>query len=370
MPTFTQIDELLKTDDAAGLKSLLNGVKFEPLVKEFAIEGLCGVRASESLDGLGRPSYNSPHVCAVFHAAKECLRELINAYPEGAQLKNHNGELPHHRARFDERKECLELLLKAYPAGAKAENNDKELPHHVSAKHNSTACMELLMKAYPEGAQAKGYQGKTPADIAMEKGFPMLYAFLDPEGAAAKGDSLKKEFEKAKVVNVISTRFRGLEENEGTSWDPFVASRSVWKRLERREGVKTFNPNYDNAFLMKGDAAQANGIWLRNFRWAMTLAQKTGGRMIQVVVHPGLSDMQHAEADMAADKGIPVVRLDFRPGIEAPFALIDELHKMAQGELTAEQKAQEEAFRLAREKFVEVKKAFLALEGAAPINLD
>ena len=42
-------------------------------------------------------------------------------------------------------------------------------------------------------------------------------------------------------------------------------------------------------------------------RWT---APKTGGRVIQIIVAPGLSEMQEAEASMAEDKGVPVVRLD------------------------------------------------------------
>ncbi len=33
------------------------------------------------------------------------------------------------------------------------------------------------------------------------------------------------------------------------------------------------------------------------------------GRCIQVIVHGGLSKMQEAEADMAKDKGVPVIKL-------------------------------------------------------------
>ena len=99
---------------------------------------------------------------------------------------------------------------------------------------------------------------------------------------------------------------------------------------------------------MKGNAEipeNANGIWLLNFRWAMDLAQRTGGRMIQVYAPPGLSDMQVAEAQMAADKGIPVVRVDGVPTwrLEVRKEDLEPLHQLGLGERTEAQKAEEEA---------------------------
>ena len=39
-----------------------------------------------------------------------------------------------------------------------------------------------------------------------------------------------------------------------------------------------FDPNADNAFLMHGDPAAANGIWLRNWREVgLENARRTGG---------------------------------------------------------------------------------------------
>ena len=42
----------------------------------------------------------------------------------------------------------------------------------------------------------------------------------------------------------------------------------------------------------------------------MERAKETGGRVVQVVVTPGLSHMQEAEAMMAKAWGVPVVKLD------------------------------------------------------------
>ena len=84
------------------------------------------------------------------------------------------------------------------------------------------------------------------------------------------------------------------------------------KQMEKkpRSGVIVFNPNSDNAYLMKGDPEAANAIWLLNWRKALDRAKKTGGRCVQIIVAGGLPEMQEAEASMAEDKGVPVVRLD------------------------------------------------------------
>ena len=149
--------------------------------------------------------------------------------------------------------------------------------------------------------------------------------------------------EEAAVVDVISTRFQISKSEKAKveasrkvyeqtknlddlydSCDPFIAANVVKKELEGGQkhneetdefekapnGVIVFNPNTDNSLLMRGDPEAANAIWLLNWRKALERAKKTGGRMIQIVVQGGLSEMQEAEASMAEDKGVPVVRLD------------------------------------------------------------
>ena len=92
------------------------------------------------------------------------------------------------------------------------------------------------------------------------------------------------------------------------------------------KGVIVFNPNSDNALSMRGDPEAANAIWLLNWRKALVRAKKTGGRCVQIIVAGGLSEMQEAEASMAEDKGVPVVRLDCS---ELKYAGWSDLVKMA-----------------------------------------
>merc|ERR1712183_1195513 len=60
---------------------------------------------------------------------------------------------------------------------------------------------------------------------------------------------------------------------------------------------------------MQGVEKEANSIWLLNWRWALSLAKKTGGKVWQILVAEP-SNMQLAEEDMAKDKGVPVVKID------------------------------------------------------------
>ena len=123
-------------------------------------------------------------------------------------------------------------------------------------------------------------------------------------------------------MHVISTRYRRdqtqlsphVETDECSyplSCDPFVSAQEVKRALERQgAGTCVFDPNGDNAFLMEGQSESTNAIWLKNWRWALERARQTGGCCVQVVVKPGLSMMQEAEAEMAAEKGVRVVRLN------------------------------------------------------------
>ena len=167
---------------------------------------------------------------------------------------------------------------------------------------------------------AKDADGMTAADWATKKQRPRIFAVLDPEAAARKGEELRKAFTDAKLVHVISTRAKKdrSQDKAYMSCDPFTSSGNIKTALEKVSGVRVFNPNVDNSALgtplqltSATDSEAATGVWLRNWREiGLKRAKETGGRVIQVVVPPGLSDMQRSEADMAADQGVPIVRLD------------------------------------------------------------
>jgi hypothetical protein len=169
---------------------------------------------------------------------------------------------------------------------------------------------------------------KSAITLALENRQPIVYALLDPCGARRKGDKLRQEFADARLVHVISTRYRRDKSQPSDSCDPRISAATVKALLEAEElvvnygqideqlstwlgWIKVFDPNADNAFLTRGDAASANAIWLRNWREVgLENARRTGGSCIQVIVPPGPSEMQVAEASMAVSEGVPVVKID------------------------------------------------------------
>ena len=79
---------------------------------------------------------------------------------------------------------------------------------------------------------------------------------------------------------------------------------------------------------MGGNSKNANAIWLLNWLKALARAKETGGRVIQIVVKPGLSKMQEAEALMASMWGVEVVKLDCRE-VKGYLAIEGDFEKMA-----------------------------------------
>ena len=163
-----------------------------------------------------------------------------------------------------------------------------------------------------------------------------------------------------RVVVVLSTRYgmptqaadgspltslknlsKNLARNIQTAMTPLEVSDLVKSHIETLSGrkVKCFNPNRDNAALQGGDTGKANGIWLRTWREMLVQAQRTGGCVLRLdLTEAGLSDMQVAETDMAADKGVPVVVLPFNLGATQESikrALVDGDGKLLPGLLTA-----------------------------------
>jgi len=51
-------------------------------------------------------------------------------------------------------------------------------------------------------------------------------------------------------------------QNSDTCCDPKEAATLVKQRLQLTDGVLVFDPNSDNAYIMLGDANEANSIWL------------------------------------------------------------------------------------------------------------
>ena len=190
--------------------------------------------------------------------------------------------------------------------------------------------VEFLLGFVPKvDLEMRDIHSKTAAQLAFEHGHPVVHAMLVPEQARMKAEQLRQEFASARLVHVLSTRYvRHSSVDPRCSCDPRVSAATVKAVLEAEELVvdygqvndskskwlgwmKVFNPNSDNAFLMRGNAASANAIWLRNWREiGLENARRTGGSCIQLIVPPGPSDMQLAEESMALSEGVQVIKMD------------------------------------------------------------
>ena len=114
------------------------------------------------------------------------------------------------------------------------------------------------------------------------------------------------------TIVVLSTRYAGQNGGSSEGITPLSCSDLVKGYLESFGTLKVFNPNRDNAALQGGNPEKANGVWLRQWRRMLVRALETGGCVLRLdLEEAGLSDMQLAETDMAADKGVPVVTIEF-----------------------------------------------------------
>eukprot|EP00316_Scyphosphaera_apsteinii_P015622 CAMPEP_0119309534 /NCGR_PEP_ID=MMETSP1333-20130426/15820_1 /TAXON_ID=418940 /ORGANISM="Scyphosphaera apsteinii, Strain RCC1455" /LENGTH=393 /DNA_ID=CAMNT_0007313527 /DNA_START=20 /DNA_END=1201 /DNA_ORIENTATION=+ len=203
-------------------------------------------------------------------------------------------------------------------AGLAWDKSRASTPIHMAALFGQLENVQTLLDAGAKG-DVRNKDGKTPLDFAKQERHAMVIDALAralgkhaevAEWARVEADKDLKAFENARVVHVLSTRFTFPKGRTGADCcNPREAAAQVKLALERN-GDKCYNPNADNSFLMAADRDEANAIWLRTYRKMLTLAQAKGGRVIQIKVANSLSHMQHAEEDMAKDKGVPVIRLD------------------------------------------------------------
>ena len=114
------------------------------------------------------------------------------------------------------------------------------------------------------------------------------------------------------TIVVLSTRYAGQNGGSSEGITTLSCSDLVKGYLESFGTLKVFNPNRDNAALQGGNPEKANGVWLRQWRRMLVSALETGGCVLRLdLEEAGLSDMQLAETDMAADNGVPVVTIEF-----------------------------------------------------------
>ena len=216
--------------------------------------------------------------------------------------------------------EAVKAALAAKPSDKDLKNRFGRTALMEAARKGHLAVVNVLM-AVGVDKSIQNKMGQTAADCALENGHALVFARLDPDGARAKGASLRKEYAAAKVVHLLSTRAkkdtsqldRSHPEHVKLSCDPARSAENLQRYLQEQPGLRVFNPNVDSAFLTEGDVEQANGWYVLNFRSAefgLERVRQTGGTVLQLIVPPGPSPMQIAEADMAREKGVPLLAVD------------------------------------------------------------
>ena len=216
--------------------------------------------------------------------------------------------------------EAVIAALKAKPSDKDAKNRFGRTALMEAARKGHLAAVEALIAA-GAARDIQNKMGQTAADWALENNHTLVYARLDPEGAQARGALLRKEFAAAKVVHLLSTRAkkdasqldRSHPAHVKLSCEPARSAENLQRYLQEAKGVRCFNPNVEGQFLTEGDADQANGWYCLNWRSAefgLERVRSTGGCVLQLIVPPGPSPMQVAEADMAREKGVPLLTVD------------------------------------------------------------
>ena len=218
--------------------------------------------------------------------------------------------------------EAVKSALAARPADKEATNRFGRTPLIEAARNGHMNVVDLLLE---KGADrdVRNKFGQCAADFAVEKGHWMVYARLDPVGAMVKSEAVHRRFADAAVVHVLSTRSRKDASQLDRKHPAFVrmaceptrTAENLQRYLEEVEGVRVFNPNVDNAFLLGGltDPEAVLERKLLNWRSAevgLDRAKQTGGCVLQLIVPPGPSDLQLVEASMARDKLVPLVQVD------------------------------------------------------------
>lgn len=272
--------------------------------------------------------------------AAEGVQQLLNqgADPDTVDTRGRTGLI---QAAYWGRTQVVKTLLEAgADPNKKKEGGARWTPLWNAAAAGHAEIVQILLDRgadktlAPESGERKGI---SPAQIALIKKHPMVVRLLDEDLANKEGERLMAAFAQATLVHCLSTRYRraqGFEvfpadhpEHAGkNTCDPSFTAEQVKAVLEgigRKDtgtsnpianeptGTMVFNPNCDNAFLLSGDSESANDQWLLNWRQiGLENTRRKGGAVIQVVTPPGLSKMQIAEASMAADQGVRVVKID------------------------------------------------------------
>lgn len=117
--------------------------------------------------------YPLHHACC-FNSSVEVVKCMYEAYPGAMNIPQHSGNLSpiHLFAAQNDSPEILRYILKVSPLSAKCQDHDGWLPLHClvnrdrySMTSNRVECIRMLLKHYPEAVHVKSTLNLTPIDL-------------------------------------------------------------------------------------------------------------------------------------------------------------------------------------------------------------
>ena len=146
------------------------------------------------------------------------LAEVEALLAKGADVKalGWQGSTPLHYAAATGHTAIVDTLI-AHGADVKAVDMYYGCTPLHGAAENGSAAVDTLLNAGADGT-VKDKRGKSPADYALMNKQPIIVAKCDPALARAEGEKLRKAFEEATTVHVLSTRFNEPSEEVLAAW--------------------------------------------------------------------------------------------------------------------------------------------------------
>ena len=128
----------------------------------------------------------------------DTIQYLLELYPESLHARNEHGWLPIHDAAFGGNVKTVELLLMHDPTAVSMETteNSRGLPLHIASFNGKIGTVQSLFDAYPDAILTRNHDGKTPVDLARERGNSKVLTFLEAQLAYV---------EKAKDTTTMTT---------------------------------------------------------------------------------------------------------------------------------------------------------------------
>lgn len=117
------------------------------------------------------------HAC-YFNTCIEVVETMYEEFPEAIKIPQVDGTTPLHLAACNnESTEIMSFILSVHPSGANSTDSQGWLPLHclmdndpVRMSRKRLGCVDMLSKGNPAAITSMDIEGKTPLDIAVNKG--------------------------------------------------------------------------------------------------------------------------------------------------------------------------------------------------------